>query len=357
VRLLQVVGATPAGRADELDPLASASATRLGMPSLTLEFLRKNAVRLRWRMNRLLVLVGTAPACKVRVRHWGVSRFHCSLVSTAQGVWVVDLLSRAGVRLNGVRTRCARVEDGDLLQLSGLSVRVRYDEPDLPESYPPSYLGDGVARLDALERTAGGPDTRGAVRLLAPAAAAGLPAPCPAAGQGQALALPAVAPEQGLAALLLPLLNQLHQSQQQMFDQFQQATLRMFDLFSGLHQDQMAYLREELDRQRELTRELQGLQAELSKLRPGALPESARLTGATPRPEGSPLSEVPAAPAAKRQPPSAETPESRTPLEKAPPERSVAPRGVGTRCMPGSASAWARWSVNARRAGSGFSAS
>src|SRR5260370_445503 len=64
----------------------------------------------RWRVNRPLTLVGRADACKLRLRDLRVSGFHCSLTAGPLGVWVVDLLSREGVRLNGQRVRWAALE-------------------------------------------------------------------------------------------------------------------------------------------------------------------------------------------------------------------------------------------------------
>jgi len=66
-------------------------------------------------------------------------------------------------------------------------------------------------------------------------------------------------------SLLVPLVNQFGQMQQQMFDQFHQAMMVMFQTFSALHRDQMELVRQELDRVHELTRQLHALQAELSK--------------------------------------------------------------------------------------------
>jgi len=59
--------------------------------------------------------------------------------------------------------------------------------------------------------------------------------------------------------------NQFSQMQQQMFDQFRQAMMVMFQTFSALHRDQMELVRQELDRVHELTRQLHALQAELAK--------------------------------------------------------------------------------------------
>ena len=63
------------------------------MPRLVLEF-ETNAIRTRWRMRRAVALVGSAPGCAVRLNGPSVARYHCALVLTGQGLWVVDLLGR-----------------------------------------------------------------------------------------------------------------------------------------------------------------------------------------------------------------------------------------------------------------------
>jgi hypothetical protein len=65
--------------------------------------------------------------------------------------------------------------------------------------------------------------------------------------------------------VLVPLLNELGQMQQQMAEQFQQALMMMFQLFSSMHQDQMALIREELAQIQRLNREQHALQAELAQ--------------------------------------------------------------------------------------------
>jgi hypothetical protein len=63
---------------------------------------------------------------------------------------------------------------------------------------------------------------------------------------------------------LVAVMNQFSLMQMQMFEQFQQTMLMMFQMFGSLQQDQMATLRQELDRVQELTRELQSLREALA---------------------------------------------------------------------------------------------
>ena len=65
--------------------------------------------------------------------------------------------------------------------------------------------------------------------------------------------------------MLVPLVNQFGLMQQQMFDQFQQAMAMMVQMFGTMHRDQMAVIREELDRLNELTEEFHALKKELAE--------------------------------------------------------------------------------------------
>jgi uncharacterized small protein (DUF1192 family) len=86
-------------------------------------------------------------------------------------------------------------------------------------------------------------------------------------------------------SMLVPLVNQFGVMQQQMFDQFQQSMAMMVQMFGTMHRDQMAVIREELDRLNELTAEFHALKAELASrtqdpsAAPGTLPEPAGHTG------------------------------------------------------------------------------
>ncbi|MCA9116701.1 MAG: FHA domain-containing protein, partial [Planctomycetaceae bacterium] len=70
-----------------------------------------------YRPTRAVTLIGRSPACRIQLQSRSISRIHCSLVQTASGVWIVDLLSRTGVRVNGRLVEFARLNDGDHLQI------------------------------------------------------------------------------------------------------------------------------------------------------------------------------------------------------------------------------------------------
>jgi pSer/pThr/pTyr-binding forkhead associated (FHA) protein len=87
---------------------------------------RDNIVLAQMRMNRVMVLAGSLPSCRVRLPDARVSRLHCCLVRTAQGVWVIDLLSKNGTCLNDQPVRWALVKEGDRLRVGPYTLRVWY---------------------------------------------------------------------------------------------------------------------------------------------------------------------------------------------------------------------------------------
>jgi pSer/pThr/pTyr-binding forkhead associated (FHA) protein len=234
----------PAGPADPADPLTSNDADPRLLPGAAFEIRMGGEPAVRWRVNRPLTLVGRADACKLRLRDLRVSGFHCSLTAGPLGVWVVDLLSREGIRVNGERVRWAALEDGDRLEVGPFLLRVYYDAPAAGQNGAPAVIED--RRPVPVPAAAFGPATANIVSSPA------LPPFDPAR-----LALE--------KSLLLPVIDQLNQMQQQMFDQFHQSILTMAQMFSTMHREQMDLVREEMEQLRRVTAELQHLQAQKAR--------------------------------------------------------------------------------------------
>lgn len=232
----------PRGAADEdapalaehHNPLLRAAALD-GLPRARLEFLNGVTAQRSWPLTPILTLVGQAPACQIRLRGPSVSRFHCSLVRTSSGLWVIDLLGRGGVVVNNQRVRWARLDDGDQLVIGRFKTRVHYD--DAP-----------VLALNSL--TSPWQTMNGGWK---PASGSLVPAPRPAGAL------------QRSEPLVWHLVDQFSQMQQHMFEQFQQATLMMVQMFASLHKDQFALIQQELERLHELSEELQAIQRELRR--------------------------------------------------------------------------------------------
>ncbi len=212
-------------------------------PGVTLEIAGGPPPPIHWRVNRLLTLMGTASGCKLRLRDPAVSRFHCALLHTPLGVWVIDLISSRGTLLNGQPIDWARLADGDELQIGPFRIRASYDSPEACAA-----AGTAAAPTIAVMPWTGGAGE--------PAAEALVPA-----------ALAELAPRDHPS--LQPMLDQFQVMQQQMLDQFQQTMLMMAQMFTTLHREQIDLVREELERMHRLTAELQDLRARLAGPAPG----------------------------------------------------------------------------------------
>ncbi len=117
---------------------------------------RDNIVLAQMRMNRVMVLVGSKPACRVRLPDARVSRLHCCLVRTTEGVWLVDLLSRNGTYLNDAPVPWALVKEGDRLRVGPYVLRVWYQAvgkqtpPRLPGIRVETPVQSAVAKSDSM---------------------------------------------------------------------------------------------------------------------------------------------------------------------------------------------------------------
>ena len=68
--------------------------------------------------------LGSHPLNQIEIAIPTISRFHCEVFVGPDGrVWVKDLGSRNGTRVNGVRIHEAELAEGAVLQLSQLHVR------------------------------------------------------------------------------------------------------------------------------------------------------------------------------------------------------------------------------------------
>lgn len=99
------------------------------LSDLTLEFLNvllPTGARPVWHLQRAVTLIGWSRECAVQLQHGSISRVHCSLVRTAAGVWVVDLLGQGGTQVNGQPVRSGRLKDGYELQVGMYRIAASY---------------------------------------------------------------------------------------------------------------------------------------------------------------------------------------------------------------------------------------
>ncbi len=212
------------------------------LPTTVLDFRGQGGEPRQFTLNRVLSLVGSSERCHVRLAAPASSKVVCGLVRTPAGVWAVDLLSSQGIAVNGVPCREARLEDGDLLRLGTLTVRVTYGGPARP------------SRPDAPAPPAGSTPTAGSELL------------------GITTLLPALfdRPEVLFSeAALRPLLEQSEPSPELVSSPFGQALILLIRLLGTMHHDHLKLVRDELEQIRRINHDITDTRAGLARPTPG----------------------------------------------------------------------------------------
>jgi pSer/pThr/pTyr-binding forkhead associated (FHA) protein len=275
----------PASSKMEWDPCQSGTADRLQFPAATLECLGASVRTQRWQLDSVLTLVGRASTCQLRLPDPSMSAFHCALLLTAHGLWMVDLFGRDGVWVNGRRMRWAHLDDGACLQVGRFPMRVWYQPATLAAPVAPFKQESAVG-----EPWAGDPDNlpgnpaaiseKTATESGVPSASLGAPEPAlPVVTTGGFIPLepftpftvPAVPMNNG--AFPPALLQHLAALQQGMMAQFQQSMVMMLQMMTTMRHEEMELLREVLRRVGGLSREVRATAAQRKKTRPPRQPQ------------------------------------------------------------------------------------
>jgi pSer/pThr/pTyr-binding forkhead associated (FHA) protein len=266
-----------------ISPLVARSHVTQPLPDVTLEFLNGPSRSACWPMNRVMSLIGAAAGCKFRLADPSVSLFHCVLLRTPVGLWVIDLLGLDGIVVNDALVRYALLTDNAILKIGRYRIRIRSQfagrEHALPSdserrtqlAVPGAQRGNfpGLNSPGAEHPVPGFPAlnpgtwsesfSKSLTILESAARASNVSGILPAASEPLQL-------ERGelTESVLVPLVNQFGLMQQQMLDQFQQTISMLVQMFGSLHRDQMDRIREELDQLRDLTKEFHALKLELA---------------------------------------------------------------------------------------------
>jgi pSer/pThr/pTyr-binding forkhead associated (FHA) protein len=304
------------------NPLLTDQNTARLHPTVSLDFRNGKRAKDRWTINRLITLIGRSPDCKIRLTADDIAGYHCGLVLSPDGVWVVDLSGR-GVVVNGERMRVSPLRHGAELWIGRFLIGVQYPVVNnttpvvrpgtltAPNPLPGLTLANGPLRTvsgssisrptpeDEVELGAvpvsdtgsGLPSSHimaDAFRLWGnassiitgpvsnPILVSGsgptppvipIPAPgsqhrpMPTAGQQtNQFTSPPESPD-----AVAQLLSQLGDIHGQMFAQFHQSLVLMVQLFGCLGKDQLPAMQRELSRIQELNGELAQLQGEVAK--------------------------------------------------------------------------------------------
>jgi len=296
----------------------------LGRGKLVFELSHRSVRLSRCEIDGGLALVGSAADCEVRLIDPSVTSYHCALVPTPEGVWVVDLLGQGGIRINGHEVSYGRLSEGDSLQLGHSLIRmVAPDEaasvivtrpepaheslkagprtfvastPKPPVSPPPgasSWPQPHVNRLNVDDSDDGyppegsdfWPDEANAHEdgiVFGNTSANGTSRR--ANSTGGELALPMSQAVELVERVLAPMLGQVGVMQQQMVDELHQSRATMFEMFSALQQEQTSALDHELDQIRLISQELNLFRADLERQAVELSQLTAKLNGAEPQP-------------------------------------------------------------------------
>jgi pSer/pThr/pTyr-binding forkhead associated (FHA) protein len=315
---------------EALDPFApwdGEASGRDSPPRAGLELpMRAGGQSSTWSIEGLLALVGRSERCQFVLADDSVSQYHACLVRTPLGIWVVDLVAREGVHVNGTRVRWAWLAEGDLIRIGLFTFVLRYENPpegitreDVPLEAGASPSGPPAV---GLELTTESPDRnrRGlAVRREVPGPSL--------VGDRPPLHAVAPGPPSGISGgewepVLGPGSNPLAlwQQQMQLMEAFHNDMIMMVQMFIAMHREHLASVRDELDHVQKLTRELTRLNARL-----GRVPESAEATPAGGAGAGSPRRERrpappagPSQPQARPRPRTAEQPTTKRPQGRPP---------------------------------------
>jgi len=250
-----------------------------------------------WPVEGELAMVGRSEECQLVLTDDSISRFHAALVPTPSGLWVVDLLARAGVHVNGERVRWAWLADGDTLRMGRFTFILRYETvPDQitrqdvpleagasPAKHPGNELALRPGPSDNGRRAlAVGPRGRSLAAVRAESSPSGLE-PDALEPSGAELLGSMPFPANPMA---------MWQQQMQLMESFHNDMILMVQMFVAMHKEHSASVRHELDMVQRLTRELSALQAktpqspESENARPPASADrTARKHGPVPTPD------------------------------------------------------------------------
>ncbi len=349
--------------AHDYNPLASDPADT-SRPSVALEFKNGRRAKDRWQVNRLLTLIGRSSDCKIHLTADDISHYHCGLVATPSGLWVVDLSGR-GVVVNGERMRVAPLPNGAELWVGRFLIGCQYTAPARPAPDKSGVIPPAAARVAATppspppaptplledeielgaapegDALSGSHIMSDSFRQWAPntAATAANPPSNPIyvsqsqSGSKPPAFPPVVAPVGAVGDSsahgasddwsVTPLLRQMADLHGRAAAEFEQLLALVTHAFDRVRRDHLTVLQHELNRIRELSAEIVGLQHEVTR--------QALETAAADR-----ARQIAAADAAKTTDPrsgSWVTPSTKTPLPDAPAPRAApdapSPAGAG----------------------------
>jgi transcriptional regulator with GAF, ATPase, and Fis domain len=145
-------------RPEDETTLVVATRTSIKLPShsFSISVVQGEDVGISFLMDRAdptRVLVGTSPACGLRLTDRQVSRRHLALESTGQFLRVTDLGSTNGSYVNGIRVESALLAGGEKVVLGGTTLQMQaFDGPAAPMQVGESRFGRLLGASEAMRR-------------------------------------------------------------------------------------------------------------------------------------------------------------------------------------------------------------
>ncbi len=173
-----------------------------------------------------ITLIGASPSCEVQLDDSSVSKIHASLVLTPAGLWVVDLLGRGGVLVEGRPAYWSQVLDNTVLEIGRFQLRIRFaNSRQTLTNRLETRVAPGYARVLAPGAVTGGGLSEGAV---------------------------------------LTLIGQLAEMQNQFFEQSRLQMQWMADMMAHVGRAQQESAKRDMARIQEITSELREIRAQLA---------------------------------------------------------------------------------------------
>lgn len=236
------------GGEGRLHPLSTLYARTL--PTAVLEIDGVVGQTYGWRMGRALALIGRSTACQVRLMNPSISNFHAALVRTPSGVWIVDLLSREGLEVDGTYVRAARLEEGSACRLGTFTLR--FCRGTLAPAPPRRSEVSRLLSVPASSAPQAANSAERSVLLAAPATAEAL----------FSLAATRSSNPAGGESTLRPTWNPLEPA----LDAPQQSIMMLLAQMLGtMHRDHMDLVKDELVEIRRLAEEMHALRVEIGQ--------------------------------------------------------------------------------------------
>ena len=114
---------------EQVGPSGSIPIVADGAPRLSFGLNIRSHEETKAPCRRVVTLLGSRDGCKLTLRHELVSPIHLAVVNDGYQIFAVDLASRRGTRLNGLKLEHERLSDGDVLTVHPWELRVEIEQP------------------------------------------------------------------------------------------------------------------------------------------------------------------------------------------------------------------------------------